>query len=570
MRILLVLIFGFSILAIVSLKFSLSGLYILSLGLIVATVVSFPFLPWLRRIFASRKAKVSPIERLETPRVNRDRMEQILNKEAPRFQRNHHSQFEERSSAETISPAEPEIEEQAEVFRTIAKDEVVLDFIPGEDDDVHAPFESLKKKFLRPAVYAFRPYPPHRKQNGRSRVGGLPDLPPGTGWPRAPGHPGEVKANTPLHFLAQIDLAEVPWRPEGFPSSGVLMFFGRYDEELLWATEDVDPANDFCLVFDRDYRGVRTTPPEDLAPISSATDHFEFLFGPADPDHQSVFPEWPLQFAKVATMPTASDLPFAAPKGYREARSRMIEEQLLQIFGVMEVPGPVSKEFPVFEQLPIGKTGSLSLKPFLETGFPYSIRGVSLFCRMLERRYSKQLNNAGFAAKISDWRSWAEHQSNLEISSHDAQEFIDDINAFLATEPTKESWSYLKSDIRGALHQLVEQAGGSPALAGLLPDEIYIAAATRHPIFLKDSQSSGDETLKLDRSGYPFHQMFGHLDSVQFNLPLDSPDLLLFQLNDDFGAGMPIGDGGEFDFLMKENDLADWVLDKVSAAHCGH
>lgn len=70
---------------------------------------------------------------------------------------------------------------------------------------------------------------------GASRIGGLPDLPPGTAWPRLDG--------VPLSFLAQIDLAEVRGYPgaEALPPAGLLSFFhdasGRanVDEHGKWA-----------------------------------------------------------------------------------------------------------------------------------------------------------------------------------------------------------------------------------------------------------------------------------------------------------------------------------------------
>ncbi|WP_420557086.1 DUF1963 domain-containing protein [Roseovarius sp.] len=51
----------------------------------------------------------------------------------------------------------------------------------------------------------------------RSFVGGYPRLPVGMSWP--------VDGGVELMFLAQIDLADLPWRPEGWPSGGTLYLF---------------------------------------------------------------------------------------------------------------------------------------------------------------------------------------------------------------------------------------------------------------------------------------------------------------------------------------------------------
>lgn len=60
----------------------------------------------------------------------------------------------------------------------------------------------------------------------RSFVGGYPRLPVGMSWP--------VDAGVELMFLAQIDLADLPWRPDGWPSAGTLYLF--HNPEL----EDAD------------------------------------------------------------------------------------------------------------------------------------------------------------------------------------------------------------------------------------------------------------------------------------------------------------------------------------------
>jgi hypothetical protein len=52
---------------------------------------------------------------------------------------------------------------------------------------------------------------------GRTRIGGLPDLPPETGWPVAQGRP--------LEFVAQIDLAELDRPGRALPARGLLSVF---------------------------------------------------------------------------------------------------------------------------------------------------------------------------------------------------------------------------------------------------------------------------------------------------------------------------------------------------------
>lgn len=67
----------------------------------------------------------------------------------------------------------------------------------------------------------------------RSRFGGVPFLPAGTSWPRR-------DSGRPLHFLAQLDLREVPRSAatRALPSEGVLAFF--YDGDASPPDSDFD------------------------------------------------------------------------------------------------------------------------------------------------------------------------------------------------------------------------------------------------------------------------------------------------------------------------------------------
>lgn len=76
----------------------------------------------------------------------------------------------------------------------------------------------------RPSVEMSVPRPPNKP--GRSKFGGVPELPPDAEWPEAPSD------EFPLHFLGQIDFAAVPdFEGTLFPSSGMLSFFYQYDED---------------------------------------------------------------------------------------------------------------------------------------------------------------------------------------------------------------------------------------------------------------------------------------------------------------------------------------------------
>lgn len=101
-----------------------------------------------------------------------------------------------------------------------------------------------------------------------SRMGGLPDLPSEWQWPRWDGydHPNQYlkKEPTPLSFICQLNLAELPWRPAGIPETGILYFF--FDTlNQPWGFDPKDKEGFRVLYFDGPSDRLTTTSaPEDL------------------------------------------------------------------------------------------------------------------------------------------------------------------------------------------------------------------------------------------------------------------------------------------------------------------
>ena len=96
-----------------------------------------------------------------------------------------------------------------------------------------------------------------------SKFGGLPILSAQTEWPRDP-------KGRPLHFLAQIDCAELPWHGR-LPETGILSFFGRDDEEQIWEDDVEEPTKNCAVLYDDPAFADRIVrqPPTDLEPIGN-------------------------------------------------------------------------------------------------------------------------------------------------------------------------------------------------------------------------------------------------------------------------------------------------------------
>lgn len=539
-----------------SLKLGLPKLHFVFLVAILGSVAGMVMWPLFRPVFSSigslLPTSANRNQDAEPQDINEGRFQKVLTKEVKKA-------------------PEPRVEPKPKPeTATVSKEEVAPELPSGPTPGADSSFEALRADFARSAVYAFRPYPPHRTQNGRSKIGGLPDLPKGVSWPTAPGHGDQIKADLPLHFLAQIDLADLPWRPKDIPDAGMLLFFGRFDESLSWAEADVAPENDIRVIFDPDYTGTETPFPKSLPPLRDGNYHFDLLFGLPGDEKTRTFPEWPLAFVTAETMPQSSALPFDAPEGYDAAHKHLLTEQLKAAFGTLETDNVEHREFHLFQprtEQERAEGKPIVVRPHSETGFPFAPRGIALICRILRNRHAAKLEETSFDTCFEDWQGQAEGSNANSIDQRMVNAFIEDLNDFLARAADKNYGTYLKSDIERALHRLVTEAGANPDLAKHLPEALYVAAADRHPVFLKDASNVKCPDYPRARSSNTYHQLFGHPSSAQLNLSPNGPDQLLFQLFSDWGAEMSMGDGGEFHFMINESDLNAQAFENVSAAH---
>jgi uncharacterized protein YwqG len=99
-----------------------------------------------------------------------------------------------------------------------------------------------------------------------NKVGGRPTLPSGIEWPR------QSQVNTPLHFLAQIDLSTLPPAPLHdapnapiLPRRGTLFFFADMVEEMLWGDNGGAFANTRVIIANE--AGPERIPPQDTPEI---------------------------------------------------------------------------------------------------------------------------------------------------------------------------------------------------------------------------------------------------------------------------------------------------------------
>jgi len=108
---------------------------------------------------------------------------------------------------------------------------------------------------------------------GASRLGGVPDLPPGTAWPDRDG--------VPMEFVAQIRLADLASLPAAarLPQDGSLVFFWNSQ----WTCSDMEREARLCAVIHARGELERATPPriEWKSEFSSEPQIAPFLHGMA-------------------------------------------------------------------------------------------------------------------------------------------------------------------------------------------------------------------------------------------------------------------------------------------------
>lgn len=159
--------------------------------------------------------------------------------------------------------------------------------------------ESYMKRYREPAIMCLKPYGHRRQPNNFSCLGGLPWLPDGVAWPRS-------QDGIPLHFLASINLAELPKGFPQLPIEGVLFFFALIDEEMDW--DHRKPGSHYKVIHCPHLGDGPAARPADLIPVEGDFHRFDEMFRMEDEPRTTVYPRWPLEFLRINSWPDAAAL----------------------------------------------------------------------------------------------------------------------------------------------------------------------------------------------------------------------------------------------------------------------
>ncbi len=403
--------------------------------------------------------------------------------------------------------------------------------------------DELFRRYRREGVLLHQPWPPHAGPPTNSHFGGLPRLPGGHPWPR-------TSSGKPLHFLAQIDCADIRFSTP-LPDQGVLFFFGRDDVHGAWHGQR--PESDSCRVLfalDASARTPTRQPPAELTPLN-----------PPGTEPDNIHPAWPVVPYRFDTFPDESGLPEAGRPDARGWR-RWVDRLVRGASSEREIGADVRAAYD--EQLGSRRAEALVAatgarppgRPMTAWGaadagaalFGFAASGPESFPRhwayvrhlvpeIMDRPLVWSRGEEMPGARVAEAERWLRRSRQGPLHRPVAE---DDRQAFRAWLSGIQDYPRLV--FRGAAGTIHSWAG-DPGLAALVPDHVYAACAPSFYGYHED---------------YPrFSQMLGHAPASHQARDVDDPMVCLLSLDTDLALGWQFaGSEGRCTFWIPPGDLA--------------
>lgn len=410
--------------------------------------------------------------------------------------------------------------------------------------------DALFRRYRREAVLLHRPWPPHAGPPTNSHFGGLPRLPENYEWPR-------TSDGTPLHFLAQIDCADIRVKT-ALPERGLLFFFGRDNVYQAWHGQQ--PASDTCRVLyapDSVALPPPRQPPADLPPLTWPRQW------PAN-----VHPAWPVVPLQFDSFPDESALPEANERDAGAWR-RLLQRFARGVGNEPEIGAEVREAYDA--RLHARRAAALvaatgahppsKARPGREVAdaaaaiFGFADAGPQSFPR--HWAYVHHLARA----ILDGPRSYAVGEEKERELTAEAERWLGRSREGPLERPVAEddrramrTWLASLDDrarlvFRGA-EGAIRSWAGDPALAALVPDHVYAACASSF--------------YGYDEDNLRFSQMLGHSPAPHVARLVDDPMICLLNLDTDLALGWNFADQeGQCTFWITPRDLAHRDFSKV-------
>lgn len=416
----------------------------------------------------------------------------------------------------------------------------------------------------KPGVLLRRPYPPMHAPWIRSRQGGLPMLPPEFEWP----YGVDYGKRQPMHFLAQIDCAELPCVDPRFPKQGMLFFFAvNAEEQILDRKNPLNSIRVYYAPHVPDNTPLRT-PPDDIRPLFGVEAEDRpfwpewLLPGEAGP---TLLPAWPLWAGRIDTWPDYESLDAEPPNVSSDFYVRRVAElRAGAVVAAAGVPTTIHR-FPPWE-VPVG-AGKRFPQSHLGLGDDFPCVGIIIdrIARAVGRHRIRGRSATSIGDDVLPWVDRAATIGWEEVpSDKDRSEFRAWLLGLVREDEENGFSRYdLGTVITTGVRHSITLAGGSSKIASLIPEALYRALESRHlPI---------DQRLQ-------FHPVAGHNWNLRarVNQVLGFPELLhgsipgsgsemlcLLQLTDDYSIDWRFGDGGQATFWIDADDLLHRRFDRV-------
>jgi hypothetical protein len=396
---------------------------------------------------------------------------------------------------------------------------------------------------LRQAILFRQLFPPPHDPKGLSYFGGQPTAPPSFGWPDADGDDGRRR---PLHFLMQIDCAEVPpaARLGVLPERGVLYFFldlewGRHDASRVLYEEG--PVGDW----------VAAPLPVALGPAFG--DEGKYVWGwtrelPGGATRcPRTLPKWPFQPVAITIPPAASDESDEDGPSIWWPGDRATENALLEAQGDEVVARS-------FRQSVLAKDGAI--RPPYES-YPQDWRAVEICAGLVLDRLRRPYGPVGSRALAA--MPAAEREAVLARVGTEAVHWFERAAAeppFAAVPDADRAafWAWLEEHAWLARSVLPDAAVASveaslvesAQAAARIPADAAACVHGRHALALRTEQ--GVFVTTPDRMLAPPSSVQGNQEEIA------ATHLLLLELSSNEGLGHHFGEG-VYQFWITPEDL---------------
>lgn len=435
-----------------------------------------------------------------------------------------------------------------------------------------AQIEGLLDRNAVPAILLRRIWPIGSQAPGRSWLGGLPCLPDAADWPR------HGRTNLPLHFLAQIDCAEVPatGMNPALPHDGLLLFFADVDEEMSLCFEGNEDIGATRVIYvPASERASECRAPDDLPEIGHSDGQMPSIYG----DGRRIYPKWPVT-AHLATNyqpPSAVATDMTSNPDYFAALAKRHEKDLEGV--IVQKSSSQSKSLSLvateFERDDDGKV-TLRRQVFRPenagAGFPFA--GVVI----AEILASLRIQARNMQLKAEESRHYAvkdpSRQERALAEVVDATAFKAEVEALAAATRNLLPLTSLTPDhcglFIGHLATLAAQRGHQVE-SGLCDAFMKVAQRSVTEPALRDILS--DEVMAslehrlAPRIGQSQHFLMGTAQFQTNSTELKGQRLLV--LDSDYGVDFMFCDCGVIEYWIDPDDLANRRFERARATSAG-